>query len=515
MAQSFKHWVENSLSTDPEIAGNQERYAVRMGDNLLYGPQPKQALAHAVTEPNILYGGAMAGGKSHWMRWHFILAALAFPNFRGVILRRTYIELELSQLLAISVEVPPELAKWKAGEKHLEFTNGSIVAFGHCNTDGDFQRWLSSEWDMIGIDEAGTFTPWMLTILRTRLRTNKPDLMPQFALSSNPGGVGHLWLKSRFLDQTVPAEEDRNYDPELYAFVSAKVEDNAHVNPEYASFLDSLPDDERRAYREGDWDVFAGQYFRELRREIHSFEFPEGLPEGWREWKKFRSYDWGFAKPASMGFWVMDPDGNPFRCLELYQKGLEVEDFMLLVQEKDALFRNESDQPPRWEYTVADPSCWDSSHGPSKFERAMQAGVPMIPAERKSMGDRGVRVEGWSLMRRYVDPNSSPIIRVSLQCRDWWRTVPALVHDDKRVEDLDSDGEDHAADETRYFLTSRPAPLFVDRSRIEPQNPFEPGSLSWYAHDRFQEDKKHWNKVQNAKNDPSGIPEHPEFGEVW
>lgn len=496
--------VEVVRRYSPDLEARLDRYTVVDGTGrVLYRPQPKQLLLHESRAPNVFFGGAMSGGKSHALRWHGILACMAVAGTKVLLLRREFKDLENTHLVAIAQQVPQELARYNSGRKRLEFANGSFMQFGHCNTDQDFAGWLSTEWDMILVDEASTFTPWMLTMLRTRLRTTNPRIRPQFVLASNPGGESHLWLKARFIDKSVSADEEYGYRPELYDFIPSKVDDNEYVNPEYRMFLDTLPEDERRAYRDGDWDVFAGQYFRQLRRDIHGFRFPDDLPSDWREWRKFRSYDWGFAEPASMGFWLVDPDRNVYRYREVYARGLEVEDFMARVLEAGA-------DDGEFEYTIADPACWDTSRGPSIAERAAEAGVQLTPADPSR---RVTRIQGWSLMRKYIDPSTKPMLYVALECRDWWRTVPALIHDKARVEDVDSDGEDHAADETRYFLTSRPEPKFVQSDgRVGLVRP-EVGTGSWYER-MYQENAFRRAKVVGAGGrEVAGI--HPEFGAVW
>lgn len=490
-----------------------DRYKVEMAGRLLYRPQPKQFLLHDSGRPNVLYGGAVAGGKSHGLRWHGILGCLTIPEFRVLLLRREFKDLENTHLISIGAEIPKEVAKYSTGRKRLEFPNGSLFQFGHCNTDMDFASWLSTEWDCIIIDEASLFTPYMLTMLQTRLRTTK-NIRTQFVLGSNPGGPSHLWLKARFLDKEVDPAEDETYDASEWHFIQALVADNDFVDLAYRKRLDALPEDDRRAYRDGDWDVFAGQYFKQLRRGIHGkFSQHEVLNAPWfAEARKFRSYDWGFAKPASMGWWVLHPEGHIIRYREHYVAGEEVEDFMAEVLK--ASLGDDNQSPEYYEYTCADPACWDIAHGPSKAERAHVAGVPMIPAER---GDRGKRTSGWSMMRRFIDPNCVPMLYVVPECRDWWRTVPTLVHNPRKVEDLDTDGEDHAADETRYFIMSRPDPTFLSLDEpITEQNDHFPGSGSWHAQRHLNALKRDRVVIPKEGDEPESLlPLHPEFGAMY
>lgn len=486
--QSFDHlptwsWtVRRHQSRSPVIAKYQRMFSVRMGEGpqarVLYFPHPKQAVAHALRARRFLYGGAAGGGKSMWLRWHMIQSASPNPNFRALLLRRHRTDLINSQLIDIEQEVPEAIARYMKSQHRLVFPNGSLIQLGHCATEETFQRWLSSQWDMIGLDEASTFTPDMLVKLRSRLRTRFTErIRPQYVMASNPGGEGHWWLKSRFITKQVRREEDPTYDPADYIFLQAFVTDNDHINPEHAEELEALPPQLRAAYRYGDWDVFMGQYFLGLHTSLQGFRFPDEMPPGWRSWKKFRSYDWGYDKPACMLWWVVDPAGNPWCYRELYEPGIAVEEFMKIVVE---LSRDDVDDDGDFLYTVADPSCASkgSEDGPSIIERAAKAGVPMIAGGR---GPQHARVKGWDLMRSYINPETKPLLHVAVNCEHWWRTVPSLVHDDLRPEDIDDEGEDHAADATRYFLMSRPAPTVFELVDGRNLNLFDPFSPAWHA----------------------------------
>lgn len=226
-------------------------------------------------------------------------------------------------------------------------------------------------------------------------------------------------------------------------------------------------------------------------------------------WRGYRSYDWGFAAPASLGWWKVDPDGNVWRYRELYRRGMEVEDFMEEVLELQVPGEEEL-----VEYTVADPSLWNSDRGPSIAERAADVGVALTPADRRSSSDQSIRVAGWSLMRRYIDPDTRPVLHVSRTCQDWWRTVPALIHDESKVEDVDTDLEDHAADETRYFLMSRPEPTFVPAPHVEDK--FLEGGPDWIAARarRLQREGKFVHKLGKPREKSPELGEN-EPGQVW
>lgn len=458
----------------------QRRYSVRLGRGdearVLYLPLPKQAVGHALSQPNVLYGGAFAGGKSMWLRWGLIMMCLWFPGFRALLMRRDRTDLETSQLIDVEQEVPKQVARYVKGRAQLQFPNGSLIQFGHCATEETFKKWLSSQWDAIALDEASTFTPTMLTNLQMRLRTKRPHLIrPQYLLASNPGGPGHNWLRSRAMLKKVPEAEDASYDPALWAYLHAVVEDNTFIDPEHAQRLETLPPDRRRAYRLGDWSIFIGQFFTSISPTIHEFSFPDDMPRGWEWWPKYRAYDWGYAKPACMLWFTVDPKGSPWLYRELYGAEYEIEDFMAEVVRLSA---GDCKGKARFEWTVADPSCWNRDSKKTKAHRALEAGVPMIPASRSHSG-KGSRVDGWDLMRRYLNPETTPMLRIAKQCENWWWTVPTLISDEKNPEDVDTDLEDHAADATRYGLMHLPVTFHfekIDAAGISLHIPGEPGT---------------------------------------
>lgn len=491
----------------PRIAALQERFSVRYGRGdgayVLYLPHAYQAVAHACRYPNVLYGGAFAGGKSMWLRWHLILAALRVPRFRGLLMRRQLVDLEKTHIDKLEVEVPPSLAVYRKSEMRLKFPNGSVIQFGHCQHEKDFKNWLSTEWEIMGLDEATWFTPRQLRKLQGRLRTNKPHLIvPQYCLATNPGGPGQMWIVSRCVKKNVTPEEDPHYNPDDYGHIQGEMKDNPHIDEQHSERLRMYSPEEQRAYRKGDWDSFIGQFFKQLEKDVHGFNFPEDLPDGWEDWPQWRSYDWGYSAGASMGWWTMDPAGNVYRIRDLFERRMEVEEFMGLARDLTG------DVPIR--YTIADPACWDDSRGRSIAARAAASGVPLTPANPSKAA--GVKAAGWSLTRSYIDPSTLPMIFVALQCRYWWGSVVPLIHDDNKPEDLAPGQNDHGADETRYFLTSRP----LKGSGFQPAGEVseKPSLFRLGSPERMEQD---YLKTGRDLGYPAegGLPADPIFGTVY
>lgn len=460
------------------------RYAVRlvqrsargdaMADRVLYQPLPKQEVLHAATEPNILFGGAAGGSKSHGLRWHGIIACLQHRQIRVLFLRRQFTELEQTHLLALPLEVPRELARYDSVRHRLVFARQqSILQFGHCNTDKDFEQYLSTEWDLILVDEASQFTPRQLRLLRTRLRTTKQTVRPQFVCASNPGGDGHLWLKQRFISREVDPEEEPNYNPEQYRFILSRVQDNPYLTADYIARLEGLPEAERRAYLEGDWDVFAGQYFAEWRRAMHtvqSFDIPD-------EWEVEGGMDWGFdPNPGVLELGAFDPHGRVWVYAEFKFLKLPPQDVAAQIVE-----RFKSDKERRM-LIRGDPSMWakgsaDYKAGTSIADE-MNATFAALGSEIVLIRADNDRLGGWARVHQYLYPNRKqpdnlgrgPWLRVFRPgsigakrlggARYLIETLPAQVHDDKQSGDLKKGPTDHACDALRYLLMAH-APLTI------------------------------------------------------
>jgi phage terminase large subunit len=424
----------------------------------VYRPLPRQKVAHDTDAPNVLFGGAAGGSKSHWLRWHLIKACLKYPGLRTLLLRRQFTELEQTHLLAIRTEVPKELARYISNVHRLEFPNGSILQFGHCNTDADFASYLSTEWGMIGVDEATQFTPYQLTMLPSRLRTTLPDFRTQYCLASNPGGPGHLWLKSRFLEQVVDPEEHPGYKPEEWRYVPSRVQDNPYLTDNYVDRLRQLPEHARRAYLEGDWDVFSGQAFAEWRLSHHvkAFEPPP-------DWRWFAGMDWGYSKPGCVLFLAAGPEDLLVRRELYFRKQTPYEVGYLVGTMAKAL--------PQLEYVAGDSAMWAVSDGGPSVAEECQKGITdaighdrALPLISVAKGP-GSRQAGKQLVHealRFTPAADGTIprwsgakLRVHPECKNLIRTLPALPVDPDKPEDVDTEAEDHAYDALRYALASR------------------------------------------------------------
>ncbi len=436
---------------------------------------PRQEMAEQLAgEVDVLfYGGAAGGGKTDWLMWHTWDQSMKHPGHKTLALRRTFPQLKDSLMRRSIEKFDQDHARYMVGEKQWEFANGSTVRFGYCDAEDDYRHYLSAEYDLIVFEELTEFSELQFKMLRSRCRTTatkrRKGVRPHVIGASNPGQVGHEWVKRYFVVATDYGHKVAHIEVEALGqrkvlsvgFVPAKVTDNPHMDPDYIFNLASLPDIQRRQYLDGDWDIFEGQYFTEWDAQTHvvkPFEIPAS-------WTRIRGVDYGFAAPFA-GLWLaFDPDGNCFVYREAYQKGLTAVEQAQLVASRSVRKDGDRVVPEQIAYTVADPSVWSKGGtGISIASMYHQGGMHC----RKAMN---ARVDGWSRVRDWLraspvaklddgtpNPRFGPTLRVFSTCTNLIRTLPAMIHSDTNPEDLNTDLEDHAVDALRYALMSRPRP---------------------------------------------------------
>ena len=421
-------------------------------------PNPKQRLFLLDDHKYVAYGGARGGGKSWSVRTKAKLLALHYDGIKMLIVRRTYPELIANHIDVLRPELAG-IAKYNKTEKVFTFPNKSTIYFRYCAKDSDLDAFQGAEYDVIFLDEATQLSEHQFNVLKACLR-GVNDFPKRMYLTCNPGGQGHAFVKRLFVDRQFKDSEN----PEEYSFIQAKAQDNTalmKMQPDYINQLEGLNTKLRKAWLEGDWNVFEGQFFEDFvndpthyedRRFTHvikGFEPP-------REWKIYRSYDFGYSKPFSCGWWAVDFEGVVYRILEFYGCTKEPNEGVKWNPDKqfEEIARMEREHPwlkGKEIHGVADPSIWDVSHGPSIAEIAAGHRIYFTPGDNK-------RISGWMQMhyRFAFDDAGYPMMYVFDNCKAFIRTIPALLYSETRPEDLDTSLEDHVADETRYFLMSRP-----------------------------------------------------------
>lgn len=455
-------------------------------------PNAKQDLFLRATKKHVGFGGARGGGKSWAIRAKAIILCSKYAGIKCLIVRRTYKEVirnHVEPLMTLLVG----FCKYNKSENRIIFPNGSQIICGYCDNDADALNYRGLEYDVIFIDEATLLQEdWIKQIAGSCRGVN--GYPKRIYYTTNPGGPSHGYIKRLFIDRKFEQDER----PDDYVFIQSLITDNKilmEMDPDYIHMLESLPRVLKEAWLNGRWDVFEGAYFEEFRitpdpqmcaekhldiadaEKEHLYTHvikPFDVP---RAWNVYRSYDWGYGKPFSCGWYAVDFDGCLYKILELYGcTGTPNEGLKWSNDEQfKEIHRIETEHPllrGRKISGVADPSIWDGSRGISAADVAQKYGVYFTPG----INDR---VPGWMQIRERLkfDHNGRAMLYFFDTCKDSIRTIPLMMFDKHRIEDLDSDLEDHACDEIRYMCMSRPiAPRNIEtetKPYFDPLNQFK------------------------------------------
>lgn len=416
------------------------------------GPQTEAFRYFWVFE--ILYGGAKGGGKTDWLLFDFLEPSLMEKsNYRGIIFRRTFPRLR--EIIDRSFQWFTGLADYNKQDRCWAFQSGAKLFFAHCQFEESKYDYQGHEYQYEGFDQIEEFTKSQYEFLKVQARSSDKSIPVRIRCTANPGNIGHLWVKKRFIDDKIPMQVYKDQLGLTSIFIPAKIYDNPSLinnDPMYVRRLQSLPEEERKALLEGDWNIFAGQYFKEWSSR-HICE-PHYIPV---MWKKFIAGDYGFKKPSSIGWYAVNPEGGLIRYRELYIEGLNYDE----LGEKICDLSEDEDIS----YGVFDPAIFGDKehHSLNKDSREGRSGAEVIQEVVNNRRDDksflitradNRRIEGWRAVRQVLSDDGG--FKVFSTCVSFITTFPANVHDEKKVEDLDSDGEDHSADEFRYAVMSRP-----------------------------------------------------------
>ena len=356
-------------------------------------------------------------------------------------------------------------AKFNETEKLWRFPNGARLRFAYLENDSDAESYQGHAYTRVYVEEIGNF-PNAAPIMKLMATLRSSAGVPVgFRATGNPGGPGHQWVKARYIDPAPLGYEiitDADSGLER-VYIPARVTDNAALlenDPNYVQRLRASGSPELvRAWLEGDWSVVTGAFFSEFNQAQHVVA-PHELPP---RWVRYRAMDWGSAKPFSVGWYAVSdgemdayPRGAIIKYREWYGMKPNTPNVGLKLtaeQVADGILEREVE---KIDMSVLDPAAFAQDGGPSIAERMSKRGVFFQRADNSRVGQRGA-MGGWDLLRaRLVGEDGRPMLYFFSTCRDTIRTLPALQHDDKRPEDVDTDGEDHAADETRYACAARP-----------------------------------------------------------
>lgn len=431
--------------------------------------------------PEIFFGGARGGGKTDGVLGKWAIKERRYGReFNGIMFRRTTVSAEDAIERARAIYQPLG-ADFNATKSQFRMPNGGRVSFAYLERVQDADEYQGRNVTDAWVEEAGQFPdPTPIDRLNGVLRS-ATGVPTQLILTANPGGAGQHWLRDRYKLHPFPdkplmlSRQIENLDGTKtdwpYAVIPSRIRDNRILlasDPQYITRLLQVGSKELvRSWLEGDWSAVEGAFF-DMWREDRNVCAPFPIPE---HWLRFRSMDWGFARPSSIGWWAVAsedtkirdglwlPRGGMLRYKELYTAsapnvGLRLEAELLAERIKTMTGRD------RIGYTTADPAIFQENGGPSIAERLSRAGVPCKAADNARVGTRGA-MGGWDQMRARIrgqkdGDRDMPALMVFSTCKDFIRTVPVLQHDPNRPEDLDTSAEDHCADEARYACMSRP-----------------------------------------------------------
>ncbi len=442
---------------------------MRQEITIAYRPTEKQLLLHRSDADEALYGGAAGGGKSTALVADAFIRCMKTAGVSAYLFRRTYPELMDTLVPAARRLIPDCAGKYVASAHEVRLKNGSVLRFRHVQNDGDVRAYQGAEMQYLYIDELTHFPKAVYDYLKTRVRARKElGVAPLVRCATNPGGPGHGWVKQHFVDPCpdggqraleVWSETLGRSERRVVEYIPARAADNPHLNEKYVFELEQKPRQLREALLLGRWDAFEGQVLTEWRDEpahyadgigTHVID-PFPVP---RDWPRWCSFDFGFAKPFSVGWWAAGSDGRVYRTGEWYgctgvaDEGLRI-DPVAIAQ---GILERERQMDPCAAYArVADPSIFDESRGMSVARQMAQAGVTFLRGDNK-------RLPGKMQLhyRLGMGQDGKPGLQVFRTCRHFLRTVPALCYSAANPEDVDTAAEDHIYDETRYFLMANP-----------------------------------------------------------
>lgn len=416
----------------------------------------------------MLFGGAAGGGKTDALVGDAIRHTQQRQG-RVLYLRRTIPDLKRTIMPRFQSRLYG-LAKWNGSDKTWIFPEkNSVIQFGSCQRLEDVNQYKSDEYSLIILDEATQFYEQQVEFLKTRNRSSA-GIKCRMRYASNPGEVGHGYFKKKFIDGKKPKKIYVDQDKATYCFIPSKVEDNpiwAQPGQTYIQKLDALRHTDPKLYRAlrlGDWDIFEGQFFTTWDPALHIVD-PFPVPSSWRI---YRTLDWGYGSFLCCHWWAVTPDMQHSYCIAEY--------YVTRVQSRDAaaeirtiekkIFDLGEHTPDRTYCTYVDPSIFSAGRG--------QTGKSIAEDFQDVWGDKSFiypadnsRVPGWNVFRSMlsIQPDGLPRAMWFSSCKELIRTLPNMVHDKHKVEDLDTTLEDHAADADRYFFIMRFGPEAIEKPK--------------------------------------------------
>ena len=482
----------------------------RANQTVVFKPYPKQELFLSSEVDEVCFGGARGGGKTAALivdaalkvrKWHyegddFNLVpvidkySIDYPEYKAIIFRRTFDDIYMNFMPEAEKIYKRLGAVWREKKKAFIFPSGARVHLAYCDCEADVKKYIGGNFHYLGIEELNQFPERWIRDLGGSVRSTNPELKPFKRYTTNPGGVGHVWIKKRFIDPCKPIYGTEVHDERFNVtyrelnpnspfeddegntlqFIPSLVFDNPMLvnnDERYVKFLNSLDQAKREMWLLGNWDVQGGVFFEEFSKFHHVIDardFRLNLDKG----RVYRCVDYGIANPFACGFLFVDNLGYVTQFDEIYETGLTPSEQARKIASVTAKWGLSEDDVYA---TIVDPAMRIRSH---EYMTTMHSTIDIYienGLEHIVPGNND-RVQGWATFHEFlkIPDEGIPFIRFTSNCINAIETIPSLVKSSRNPEDVNTDGEDHIADALRYAL------MFLDKPFIR----------------EVQEEKKKW-----------------------
>jgi hypothetical protein len=470
---------------------------------VVFQPYPKQELFLSSEVDEVLFGGARGGGKSAALiidaalkvrKWHYEGDALNmrpvvdkysidYPEYKAIIIRRTFDDIYMNFMPEAEKIYSKLGAVWREKKKAFIFPSGARIHLAYCDNEADVKKYIGGNFHYLGVEELNQFPERWIRDLGGSIRSSNPELKPYKRYTTNPGGVGHVWIKKRFIDRCPPISGQSVHNDkfkldymELHPspafeddegntiqFIPSLVFDNPSLvdnDQRYVSYLNSLDETKREMWLRGNWDVMGGVFFEEFSKFYHVIparEFKLDKDLG----RIYRVVDYGTANPFACMFLFVDRSGYITVFDEIYETGLVPSMQAQKIKEITSRWGLTEDDI---DITIVDPSMKIKSH---EYMTSLHSTIDIYidnGIEHIALGNND-RVQGWATFREYlkVPDEGRPFLVFSDKCINAIETIPSLVRSNRNPEDVNTEGEDHIADAIRYGL------MFMDKPFVRPQ----------------------------------------------
>lgn len=460
-----------------------------LAQNIIWQPQegPQTELIKCPVF-EVFYGGARGGGKTEGSIGDWLEHSSRYgPDAIGIFFRRKLVQ--LAEVIARTKQLfKPLGAKYNEQQKTWTMANGARLKFAYLEKDSDAEEYQGHSYTRVYIEEVTNFpSSGPIDKLRATLRSGA-GVPVGMRLTGNPGGAGHNWVKKRYIDPNPAGYELITESLEIQidgvkqvvslsrVFIPSKIKDNRLLMVNDPTYILRLTQSGSkalvRAWLEGDWNIIDGAFFDNWDTDliVKPMDWLSLIP---KHSLRFRAFDWGSAKPFSVGWYAVSdgtwglPEGAILKYREWYgsdgsaNKGLKLTADLVA----DGILEREKNE--FISYGAADPSIYIRNGGPSIMEMMLIRGCSWKRGDNR-------REPGWAKLRQAFgniplfpgsEAKTEPMLYILECCEDTIRTIPTLQHDEKDMEDLDTEAEDHSADETRYAVMSRPWVKFESKEQ--------------------------------------------------